>query len=169
MDDVAIVRQAVDRVLVGDLDPLLVLLSDEVTFRVTLGGDTGLCREETGKEPVASYFSMLDGLVTFWQMDYTARGDQLIAWGRENFTVEPCGLEASSEFALVFELDHGLITGLTVVEDLPSFIRAGKSLDRISTGEESESQPAGWEPDIRSWEPEMELRDFAVSGEFPTP
>jgi ketosteroid isomerase-like protein len=167
MDDVARVRQAVDRVLVGDLDPLLALLEDDVAFRVTLGGDTGLCREETGKDAVASYFGLLDGVVTFWHMDYTAGGDQLIAWGRESFTVEPCGLEASSEFALMFDMSDGLITRLTVVEDLPAFIRAGRSLDQISSTDEPEFQRAKWEPDVTSWEPEMEVKDFAVSGEFP--
>jgi hypothetical protein len=56
-------------------------------------------------------------------MDYAARGNQLIAWGKEEFTVEPCGIEASSEFALVFDLSERLITRLLVVEDLPSFLR----------------------------------------------
>ena len=53
-------------------------------------------------------------------------GDQLIAWGKESFTIEPCGLEGGSEFALVFDLSEGQISRVLVVEDLPSFIRAGR-------------------------------------------
>ena len=57
-----------------------------------------------GKQAVADYFTRLGGLVAFWQIDYTATGEQVIAWGRESFTVEGCGLEGGCEFALVFEL-----------------------------------------------------------------
>jgi hypothetical protein len=67
-------------------------------------------------------------VVTFWQLDYTARGDQLIAWGKESFTIENCEIEGGCEFALVFDVAAGLITRLLVVEDLPSFIRAAGSL-----------------------------------------
>ena len=47
----------------------------------------------------------------------------MIAWGKESFTVEGCGLEGGCEFALVFELADGVITRLLVVEDLPAFVR----------------------------------------------
>jgi hypothetical protein len=131
MDDMTELRGAVDRVLVGDLGPLLGLLDENVLFQVYGGcvpGDedeAGFCLEESGKEAVAAYFTAFCGLVAFWQMDYSARGDQLIAWGSESFTVEPCGLEGGTEFALVFDLSDGKITRLLVAEDLPSFIRDG--------------------------------------------
>jgi len=46
-----------------------------------------------GKQAVADYFTAFCGLVAFWQLDYSARGDQLIAWGSESFTIERCRLE----------------------------------------------------------------------------
>ena len=76
----AAVRQAVDRFLLGDLEPMLVLLAEDITFCVATGGDEPVCLEDSGKQPVVDYFTRLGGLVTFWQMDYTARGDQMIAW-----------------------------------------------------------------------------------------
>jgi hypothetical protein len=82
---------------------------------------------------VVDYFTALGGLVAFWQMDYTARGDQVIAWGKESFTVEHCGLEGGCELALVFDLAEGTITRLLVIEDLPSFIRRGGSVIERST------------------------------------
>ena len=118
-------RRAVDRILLGDLDPMLDLLAEDVEFCVAVGGDEPICLDDSGKQPVVDYFSALGGLVTFWQMDYTARGDQLIAWGKESFTIENCALEGGCEFALVFDVSEDLITRFLVVEDLRSFILAG--------------------------------------------
>jgi hypothetical protein len=131
MDDMTELRGAVDRVLFGDLEPLLQLLDEDVIFQVYGGcapsdvDESRFCLEEEGKQAVADYFTAFCGLVAFWQMDYSARGDQLIAWGSESFTLERCGLEGESEFALVFDLSQGKITRLLVAEDLPSFIRDG--------------------------------------------
>jgi len=124
-NDIKSVRHAVDRILLGDLEPMLDLLADDVAFCVAVGGDEPICLEETGKQAVVDYFTALGGLVTFWQMDYTPRGDQLIAWGKESFTIENCALEGGCEFALVFDVSEGVITRFLVVEDLRSFISAG--------------------------------------------
>ncbi len=132
MNDTTELRRAVDRILLGDLEPMLGLLADDVEFCVEVEGDEPFCLEGCGKKPVVDYFTALGGLVTFWQMDYTARGDQLIAWGRESFTIENCALEGACEFALVFDMVDGAIGRFLVVEDLPSFIRGGRSLDEHS-------------------------------------
>jgi hypothetical protein len=125
MNDTIELRRAVYRILLGDLDPMLDLLAEDVEFCVAVGGDEPICLDDSGKQPVVDYFTALGGLVTFWQMDYTARADQLIAWGKESFTIENCEIEGGCEFALVFDISEGLITRFLVVEDLPSFIRAG--------------------------------------------
>ena len=129
MDDLRALRQAIDRIFAGELDPLLDLLADDVNLQVALGAESGLCRRDEGKEAVAGYFCLLEGMVPFWQLDYTVRGDQLIAWGRESYTVEPWGLEVSNEFAMVFDLDHDRIRRVLVLEDLPSFFREGRPID----------------------------------------
>lgn len=127
MTDTIELRLAVDRILLGDLEPMLGLLADDVEFCVAIAGDEPICLEDSGRQPVKDYFMALGGLVTFWQMDYTPRGDQLIAWGRENFTIETCEIEGGCQFALVLDLADGLITRFMVVEDLPSFIRGDGS------------------------------------------
>jgi hypothetical protein len=130
MDDTTELRRAVDRLLLGELEPLLDLLHQDVVFQVFGGCEPGdadetFYLEDSGKEAVADYFTAFGGMVAFWQMDYSARGDQLIAWGSESFTVERCALEGGTEFALVFDLSDGQISRLLVAEDLPSFIRDG--------------------------------------------
>jgi ketosteroid isomerase-like protein len=133
MNDMTAVRRAVDRLLGGDLRPMLDLLAEDVEFEVATGGDVPGCRKGSGKQPVVEYFTGLGGLVAFWQIDYTATGEQMIAWGKESFTIEHCELEGECEFALVFDLSDGMVTRFLVIEDLPSFMRGGGSLVEAST------------------------------------
>jgi ketosteroid isomerase-like protein len=120
---VAVVRRAVGQLLHGTIGPLLDLLTDDVELEVADGGDPAGNHTDSGKRAVADYFTGLAGLTAFWQLDYTAAGEQVIAWGKEGFTIEGCGLEGACEFALVFELEHGAITRLLVIEDLRSYMR----------------------------------------------
>jgi ketosteroid isomerase-like protein len=126
MDDMTAVRRTVDRLLAGEVGPLLDLLAEDVEFEVASGGDVPVRTTASGKEPVAEYFTALGGITAFWQMDYTARGGQVIAWGKERFTVDPCGFEGGCEFALVFELEEGTITRVMVIEDLAAYMRPRK-------------------------------------------
>ncbi len=128
MDEMAAVRRAVDGLLGGDLEPLLGLLAEEVELEVATGGDVPDSTTESGAQAVADYFGALGGMVAFWQLDYSASGEQMIAWGKESFTLDRSGLEGGCEFALVFDLSDGRITRLQVIEDLPAFIRSGGSL-----------------------------------------
>ena len=128
MDDMTAVRRAVDRLLGGDLGPMLDLIAEEVDFEVAGGGDSPEYRKDWGKRAVADHFAALGELVAFWQIDYGAVNGQVIAWGKESFTAEHCGLEGGCEFALVFELARGRIARFLVIEDLVSFFRRGGSL-----------------------------------------
>jgi hypothetical protein len=125
MDDMTAVRRAVDRLLEGDLGPMLDLLAEEVELEVAVGGEVPGCRKDSGRQAVADYFTAFGGLVAFWQMDYTATAGQIVAWGKESFTVEGCGLEGGCELALVFDLMEGRVSRLLVVEDLAAFVRGG--------------------------------------------
>jgi ketosteroid isomerase-like protein len=131
MEDVTTVRQAVDRFLAGEIEPLVGLLADDVELEVAAGGDVSAGGTDSGKQAVADYFTALGGLPAFWQMDYTAAGEQVIAWGKERFTIEGCELEGACEFALVFDVDDGAVTRLLVVEDLRAFVR-GVTVDQGS-------------------------------------
>ena len=125
MDDMTAVRRAVDRLLGGDLGPMLELLAEDVEFEVEEGGDSPERRKGWGRQAVADHFAALGELVAFWQIDYGTVDGQVIAWGKESFTVEGCGLEGGCEFALVFDLSLGRIARFLVIEDLTSFFRRG--------------------------------------------
>jgi hypothetical protein len=126
------VRQAVDQLLAGNTAPMLELLADDVELEVANGENLAGNNTDSGRAALADYFTGLGGLPAFWQMDYTAAGQQVIAWGTERFTLDGCGLEGACEFALVFEIVDRVITRLLVVEDLRAFVRAAAS--RSSAG-----------------------------------
>jgi hypothetical protein len=122
IDDLVAVRRAVDSVIGGDLEPLLNLLPDNVAFEVVKGAE-GDVVTDWGQQPVAEYFTMFGGFAAFWQIDWTGGGDQVIAWGKESFTIQGTGIEGGCEFALMFQLSEGSITRLTVIEDLQVWAR----------------------------------------------
>lgn len=130
IDDLTAVRRVVDHLLEGTRGPLLDLLAEDVEFEVAAGEGLPGRRKQRGKQAVDDYFMALGGLVAFWQMDYTRSGRQVVAWGKESFTVEHCGLEGECELALVFELRRGMITQLRVIEEVRSFMREGGWYER---------------------------------------
>jgi hypothetical protein len=129
MDNTAIVKRLVDRILLADdLDPVLHLLADELSFKVAIPGAMPICFADSGKQGMIDYFTALGGIVTFWQVEYFAAGEHVIAVGKERFTIETGDLTADSDFALVFDVHHGRITRLLVVEDLTSFLEDGNQV-----------------------------------------
>jgi len=129
MNNSALVKQLVDRILLADdLDPVLHLLADDVSFKVAIPGSMPICFADSGKQGVVDYFQALGGIVTFWQVEYFAQGEHVIVVGKERFTTRDCALTADSDFALVFDVHNGLITRLLVVEDLAAFIEDGNQV-----------------------------------------
>lgn len=129
MDNTAVVKRLVDRILLAtDLDPVVHLLADDLSFKVAIPGAMPICFPDSGKQGVVDYFKALGGIVTFWRLEYFAEGEHVIAVGKERFTMRNSALVADSDFALVFDVRDGLITRLLVVEDLTSFIQDGNQV-----------------------------------------
>ena len=119
-DNLALVKGILDRMLAsGDIQPLLDGLAEDVTFTVAPPHRSPDPYQGTGKAAVLDYFVALGDLVTFWRVRYSWGGARVVVRVEESFTIEPGGLAAHSELALLFELRDGLITRLLVVEDPP--------------------------------------------------
>jgi len=120
-DNLALIRDILERMLpASDLQPLLDHLADDVVFTVA-GPEGGVNADGgDGKAAVAEYFGTLGALVTFWRVKYAWSGGRVVVLAEERFTIEPIGLAAQSELALIFDVNEGLITRLLVVEDLPA-------------------------------------------------
>jgi ketosteroid isomerase-like protein len=129
MDNVALVKTLVDRILLAaDLDTVLHLVADDLSFKVAIPGAMPICFADSGKQGMVDYFEALGGIVTFWRVEYFAEGEHVIVVGKERFTMRNSALTADSDFALIFDVRNGLITRLLVVEDLTSFIKDGNQV-----------------------------------------
>src|SRR6476646_8256467 len=116
-DDMALVKDILDRVLAsGDLEPLLDSLADDVVLAIATP-DGPERHEGTGRTAVVDYFEALRELFAFWRVTYASRNRRVLVLIDERFTLEPSGLVAQSEFALLFDLRDGRVTRLLVVED----------------------------------------------------
>jgi ketosteroid isomerase-like protein len=120
-DNLALVRSILDRMLAsGDIQPLMDGLSEDVVFTVAAPHGGHEPSQGAGKTAVLDYFAALGDLVTFWRVQYSWGDARVVVRVEESFTIEPGGLAAACELAVLFELRDGLITRLLVVEDPPA-------------------------------------------------
>jgi hypothetical protein len=119
VDNLAVVKRAVEGILARDFQPLLDLSVEHVFFRRVSLGPQPVSSLEVGRQRMVEYFETLGGIVSFWQVKFRVLGEQVLVLGNESFTTDG-GIEGSSDFALVVDACGGLITALLVVEDLPA-------------------------------------------------
>jgi ketosteroid isomerase-like protein len=117
MNNMAVVQRFVDRILVQDLASAMDLVAPdaELTLLPVEPGDTA--ENFQGREAVGDYFEALGPIVTFWQVQLVPEGEQVLALGRECYTMNG-GLESDAEFMLVYQLREGLVARIVVVESL---------------------------------------------------
>jgi ketosteroid isomerase-like protein len=133
MNNTAVVQRLVERILLAaELDPVLHLLADDLSFKVAVPGAMPICFADSGKQGVVDYFKALGGIVTFWRVEYFAEGEHVVAVGKERFAMGNCDFTADNDFALVFDVRDGLITRLLVVEDLTSFLKDGNQVLEVA-------------------------------------
>jgi ketosteroid isomerase-like protein len=127
VDNITIVQDILGPMLrSADLQPLRDHLADDATLTVAgpegaAGPDT---EQEQGKAAVLDYFASLGDLLMFWRVRYSWSGGRVVVHVEESFIIEPGGLAAQSELALVVGLRDGRITQLLVVEDPPALATA---------------------------------------------
>jgi hypothetical protein len=128
MDNIALVKSVVERILAQDLEPVLDRLAENLVFKLAIPGEMPICFEDSNRQAAIDYFRALGGIVTFWRVEYFARGQHVIAVGKESFALGEGDDEVGGDFALVCKVCDGLITRFLVVEDLPSFLEDGNKL-----------------------------------------
>jgi ketosteroid isomerase-like protein len=127
VDNLTIVQDILGPMLrSADLQPLRDHLADDATL--TVAGPEGAggpdTEQEQGKAAVLDYFASLGDLLMFWRVRYSWSGGRVVVHVEESFIIEPGGLAAQSELALVVGLRDGRITQLLVVEDPPALATA---------------------------------------------
>ena len=117
-DSLRLVNGILDRMVrSGNIGPLLDVLADDVELRVAPSDGSSDTYQGAGKADVLAYFAPLADLFTFWRVRSSGSGERVLVRAEETFTIQPGGLAARTELALLFELREGLITRLVLVEN----------------------------------------------------
>jgi ketosteroid isomerase-like protein len=111
-----------------DWPRLIDRLADDVVFRVTIPDGTPVSGEFRGKQAVVDHLLNLGNLLEFHQekpLEYFGNGERVVVLGQETVEIKKNGVKVPhSEYATVFDLQDGLVTRLSVIQDMTAFVDA---------------------------------------------
>jgi hypothetical protein len=110
----AIVQQAYTNFKTGDIPGLLDLLSDEVTWELPEIEGVAITGKRNGRDGVKEFFATLardQEVVEFEPREFVAQGDRVVSLGDYKWRVKDTDREFASDFAHVFTIRDGKVTG----------------------------------------------------------
>jgi hypothetical protein len=111
----------------GDTARLMESLTDDVTYKVSIGPGTPLSGEFRGKDGVASYFRDMPSAVEhvgFNVHDFLANDDKAVVTGDETLRVVKNGVVFFTEWVVVCSFRGDKICRILVVENLGALSQA---------------------------------------------
>jgi ketosteroid isomerase-like protein len=113
-NNVEVVKQAYENFKTGDIQSLLNLLSEEVTWRLPEIENVSFSGGRSGREEVSSFFALLTGSqesLLFEPREFVAANDKVVALGSYTWRVKTTGREYGGDWAHVFSVRDGKIYG----------------------------------------------------------
>ena len=113
-DNVEVVKQAYQNFKTGDIESLLNLLSEDVTWRLPEIENVPYSGTREGREAVAGFFSSLadtQETVQFEPREFVASNDKVVVLGAYTWRVKANGREFGGDWAHVFTVRDGKIQG----------------------------------------------------------
>jgi ethanolamine utilization protein EutQ len=133
-DAVALLRSIYDPLERGesnDFEPFFDALAEDVVLTTPVG-------EARGKQAVIGYFTHLPATLEFnpfvRPLEYFADGNRVVQLGEETFTVKATGETVRTDWAWVFDVEHGRITRILAVMDLAGV--ADQVAEALATAEQ---------------------------------
>ncbi|PYS34684.1 MAG: ketosteroid isomerase [Acidobacteria bacterium] len=126
-DNIAVVQQAYDNFKEGNIQGLLDMLPDDVTWQLPDIEGVPFAGKRTGREAVREFFVGVGAnqeTLEFAPHEFVAQGDKVVSLGHYRWRVKSTGQEYSSDFAHVFAVRDGKITGFQEYTDTASAARA---------------------------------------------
>jgi len=126
-DNIAVVQQAYDNFKEGNIQGLLDMLPDDVTWQLPDIEGVPFAGKRTGREAVREFFVGVGAnqeTLEFAPHEFVAQGDKVVSLGHYRWRVKSTGQEFSSDFAHVFTARDGEITGFQEYTDTASAARA---------------------------------------------
>lgn len=108
----AIVQQAYHNFKTGNIQGLLDLLADDVTWQLPEVEDVAFAGKRSGRDSVGEFFAMVardQDVIEFEPREFVAQGDKVISLGHYRWRVNDTGREFASDFVHVFTIRNGKI------------------------------------------------------------
>ena len=111
-DNAAIVQRAYDNFKTGNIQGLLDLLSDDVTWQLPEVENVPFTGRRTGRAAVGEFFALVGAnqdVLRFEPRETVAQGEKVVSLGDYQWRVKATNREFASDFAHVFTLRDGKI------------------------------------------------------------
>ena len=103
----AIVQQAYHNFKTGNIQALLDLLSDDVTWQLPEVEGVAIAGKRSGRDSVREFFATVardQDVIEFEPREFVAQGDKVISLGNYSWRVKDTGREFASDFVHVFTI-----------------------------------------------------------------
>lgn len=110
----AIAKQAYDNFKSGNIQALLDQLSDDVTWELPEIEGVALSGKRNGRDSVREFFATVardQEVIEFEPREFVAQGDKVVSLGHYKWRVKDTGRDFASDFAHVFTIRDGKVSG----------------------------------------------------------
>jgi len=110
----AIAQRAYENFKTGNIQALLDQMSDQVTWELPEVEGVPISGKRNGRDSVREFFAMVardQDVIEFEPREFVAQGDKVVSLGHYRWRVKDTGREFASNFAHVFTIRDGKVTG----------------------------------------------------------
>ncbi|MDI1241769.1 MAG: nuclear transport factor 2 family protein [bacterium] len=114
MNNTEIVKKAYECFGKGDIEGLMELYSDDVSWEIPKIDNAAYSGARRGKEAVSEFFELLAKSETFTQfepVEFIAEGDKVVVLGKSEANITATGKSFSTEWVHISTVMDGKITG----------------------------------------------------------
>ena len=127
MNNTEIVQKGYECFGTGDIEGLLSLFSEDITWTVPEIENAPFAGKRTGTSSIAEFFSQLveaEDLTRFEPLEFIAEGDKVVVLGESQATVRSTGKTYETDWVHVFHLRDGKVKEFTEFFDNAAAARA---------------------------------------------
>lgn len=128
-ENTQVVQQAYQNFKTGDIKALIGLMTEDVSWQLPETENVPFAGKRRGQGEVGQFFATLadvQDVVRFEPQEFIAQGDKVIALGQYTWRVKVSGREYGSDWAHVFTIRDGKISGFNEYMDTAAATNAYK-------------------------------------------
>ena len=122
-----IVKQGYEKFGSGDIEGLLNLFSDDISWKTPTVEGAEMTGQRNGREDVGKFFAELnesEEFSNFEPTEFIAQGDKVVVLGKSAGTVKATGRNFETDWVHIFTVKDGKVTGFLEFFDTAAMGRA---------------------------------------------